>query len=66
MIGPFLPYHPPIGLVNSVAGPCEVPDRFTQMTCEILLPSLGVADLVALSEAVAVGVDPAFPTGVNE
>ena len=36
------------------------------MACQILLPRLGITDLMALGEAVAVGVDPTLPAGVDK
>src|SRR5208337_4040942 len=44
----------------------EVPHGFAEMGRQVLLPSLAVADLMALSEAVAVGVDTAPLAGIHE
>ena len=52
VIGPFLPNHSAIRLVDAVSSHPEVPYRFAQVSCQVLLPRLAVADLVALREAV--------------
>src|SRR5438132_951979 len=66
VVGPFFPQHPAVSLIDSIPAHPEVPNRLAQVPRQILLPSLAVADLVALSEAVTVGVDAAFPAGINE
>ena len=66
VIGSLLPEHPAVRLVDAVAAHAEVPDRLAQVARQVLLPGLAVADLVALREAVAVGVDAALPAGVHE
>ncbi|MBM3272314.1 hypothetical protein FJY94_03530 [Candidatus Kaiserbacteria bacterium] len=53
------PLHAPHArdrLEHAVAADTEVPDRLTEVGCEIFLSRLAVAYLVALPEAVAVGV----------
>jgi hypothetical protein len=66
MIGPFFPNHPALGLVDTIPPHAEVSDRFTSVSRQVLLPGFAVADLVAMSEAVTVGVDAAFLAGVHE
>ena len=66
VVGLFLAQHAAVSLIDSVASHAEIADGLPQVTREILLPRFRIADLVALSEAVAIGVDPAFPAGVRE
>ena len=49
--------HAAIGLVDAIAADAVVFDRLAQMRGEILLPGLAVGNLVAVGEAIAVGVD---------
>ena len=66
VIGAFPRNHPAVGLVDAVAAHAEVPDRLAQVCRQIFLPGLAVADLVALREAVAIGIDAALSAGVHE
>src|SRR5687767_7422532 len=56
--------QPGKGLVHAVASDAEVPDRLAEVRGKRLLPSFAVADLVALREAVAVGIHTARTAGV--
>ena len=59
VIAPFFLQHPAVGLIDSKSAHTEVPDRLAQVGRQILLPSLAVTNLVAMSEAVAIGVNAA-------
>src|SRR5207249_3561211 len=52
--------HAAIRLVGAVATDAVVADGLLQVRRQVLLPRLAVADLVAMGEAVAVGVDAAI------
>ena len=56
--------HPQIGLVDGPASDTEIMHRLLEMRRQVLLPGLVVTDLMALCEAVAVGVDAAGMIGV--
>ena len=58
--------HPQIGLVDAVAADAVVADRLLQVSGQVLLPGLPVIDLVAMGEAVAVGVDASRAVGAVE
>ena len=60
----FLFEHAQVGLVDGPSTDTEIADRFLEVGCEDFLPGLAVTYLVALSEAVAVGVDAAGEVGV--
>ena len=66
VVGRLLADHPPIRLVGPVAAHAEVADRLPEVGRQRLLPGLAVADLMALGEAVAIGVDPAGLARVHE
>jgi hypothetical protein len=66
MIGFFLPDHSSVRLVNAETAHPEVPDGLTKMPRQVLLPSFTIVYLVALSETVAISVDPAWFTLVHE
>src|SRR5689334_22842733 len=66
MVGALFADHPPVGLINSKASHAEISDRLAQMSRQILLPGLTVADLVAMSEAVSVGIDAAFFSRIDK
>ena len=51
--------HAAISLINAVAADAVVSNGFLEMRRQILLPGLAVADLIAVGEAVAVGMDAA-------
>ena len=57
--------EPPVGLVGAEAAHAEVAHRLAQVSGQVLLPGLAVADLVALSERIAVGVEAAWPAGIH-
>ena len=62
----FFPEHPAIGLVHTESSHAIIPDRFTQVPCQVLLPGFCIADLVALCKAVPVGIDPARLVCINK
>src|SRR5262249_35651005 len=57
MLSALMPYHPTVGLINTVAADAIVPYGLAKVTPEILLPSLAVTDLIALRKAISVTVD---------
>jgi hypothetical protein len=63
---PLHPQHPAIGLVHAVTADAKVRDWLAEMAGEVLLPSLAVADLIALGEAIAVRVDPRLSARIKE
>src|SRR5262245_7924594 len=52
--------HSAISLIRPITAHPKISDGLSEMSGQILLPSLAVTYLVALREAVAVGVDPAW------
>lgn len=56
--------HSQVGLIDGPSADAEVADRLLEVGCEDFLPGLAVAYLVALSKAIAVGVDSAREVGV--
>ena len=59
VIGAFFADHAAVRLIDAVPAHAEVADRLAEVARQVLLPRLAVADLMALGEAVAIGVDPA-------
>src|SRR5215831_14841062 len=57
MLGPLLTEHTPIGLIHAVTAHPKIPDGLAEVSRQIFLPGLAVANLVAEGEAVAIGVD---------
>ena len=59
------PDHSSIGLIGAIATHAEVANRFAQVSRQVLLPGLVITHLMALGEAVAVGIQAAVPVLVN-
>ena len=59
VIGLLLADHSAVGLVHAEAAHPKISDGLSEMSGQIFLPRLAVADLMAKREAVAIRVDPA-------
>src|SRR5215510_9709007 len=57
VLGPLLAQHTPIGLIHTITAHSEIADGLPEMSSQVFLPRLAIADLVTEGETVSIGVD---------